>query len=285
MPADNPLIRRLKDGADRFSPNQRLLARYVLANHQTVAFSTISQFAEQAGVSEASVVRFAKVLDFPGYPAFQKEIRRLVRAELRGVERFRLGEARTGAARTPLDLVADKERDNLAALHEGFDARAFARALTLLRGAGEVVVVGTRSATPLAYQLWFALAKLGYRVSHVAAITPDTYDHLSRLGRDACVVVIGFPRYLRELVRLLEYAKSRKLATLTITDSVFSPLQGSVSLYAPAESASFVAFHCAPLVLINTLVHELSLADKAKTLAALEHFDAVAESQEYFVKD
>ena len=99
------------------------------------------------------------------------------------------------------------------------------------------------------------------------------------------MVVIGYPRYLREQVKLLEYAKSRKLATLTITDSVFSPLQGGVSLYAPAESASFVAFHCAPLVLINTLVHELSVADKAKTLAALERFDAVAESQNYFVKD
>ncbi len=285
MPADHPLIRRLKEGADHFSPNQRVLARYVLGNHQTVAFSTISQFAELAGVSEASVVRFAKVLDFSGYPALQKEIRRLVRAELRGVERFRLGEARNGAARTPLDLVADKERDNLAALYETFDARAYAKALAMLRGAGEIVVAGTRSATPLAYQLWFALAKIGYRTTRVSAITPETYDHLSRVDKDACVVVIGYPRYLREQVRLLEYAKSRKLATLTITDSVFSPLQGSVSLYAPAESASFVAFHCAPLVLINTLVHELSVADKAKTLAALERFDAVAESQNYFVKD
>lgn len=285
MPADHPLIRRLKDGADRFSPNQRVLARYVLANHQTVAFSTISQLAEQAGVSEATIVRFAKVLDFSGYPALQKEIRRLVRAELRGVERFRMGEARAASTRTPLDLVADKERENLSALYETFDARAFTKALALLRGASEILVVGVRSATPLSYHLWFALAKLGFHATRVSAITSETYDHLSRMDKQACVVVIGYPRYLREQVRLLDYAKSRKLATLTITDSVFSPLQGSVSLYAPAESASFVAFHCAPLVLINALVHELSVIDKARTLAELERFEAVAESQAYFVKD
>lgn len=285
MPADHPLIRSLKSGVDRFSPNQRVLARYVLANHQAVAFSTISQFAEQAGVSEATIVRFAKTLDFSGYPAFQKEIRRMVRAELRSIERFQLGEAGGAAKRTPLDLVAEKERENLAALYETFDPRAYGKALTLLRGASEVMVVGTRSTAPLAYHLWFALAKLGFHASRVSAITSDTYEQLSRLDKSACVVVIGYPRYLREQVRLLDYARTRKLSTLTITDSVFSPLQGSVSLYAPAESASFVAFHCAPLVLINALLHELSVADKAKTLAALERFESVAESQAYFVKD
>lgn len=284
MPAENPLIRNLKNGADRFSPNQRVLARHVLANHQAVAFSTISQLAQRTGVSEATIVRFAKTLGFPGYPAFQKEIRRLVRAELRGVERFRLGEAVAAARRTPLDIVADKERENLSALYDVFDARAYARALAMLRGAGAIVVAGTRSTAPLAYHLWFALAKLGFHATRASAITSETYDHLSRLGKDACVVVIGYPRYLREQVGLLEYAKARKLATLTITDSVFSPLQGDVSLYAPAESASFVAFHCAPLVLINALVHELSIADKAKTVAALERFESIAESQAYFVK-
>ena len=285
MPADPPLIRRLKEGVDGFSRNQRVLARYVLANHQAVAFSTISQIAENTGVSEATIVRFAQALDFTGYPAFQKEVRRLVRAELRSVERFQLGEARTSPVHTPIDIVADKERDNLSALYDTFDVRVFAKALALLRRASEVVVVGTRSSAPLAYHLWFALARLEFRATRVTEITSETYDYLSRVSTDTCVVMIGYPRYLREQVKLLNYAKARKLATLTITDSVFSPFQGDVSLYAPAESASFVAFHCSPLVLINALVHALSVADKAKTLAALERSDALAERQEYFVKD
>ena len=54
MPADAPLIRRLKDGADVFSKNQRALARYVLKNYQSVAFATVSKLAEQSGVSEAT---------------------------------------------------------------------------------------------------------------------------------------------------------------------------------------------------------------------------------------
>ncbi|MEO7728846.1 MAG: MurR/RpiR family transcriptional regulator [Burkholderiales bacterium] len=285
MQAELPLIRRLKDGAEAFSKNQRVLARHVLANHQSVAFATVSQLAEQSGVSEATIVRFAKALEFSGYPAFQQEIRRLVRAELRGAERFKLGAARNVPKSTPLDAITDKERENISALYHSFDAPAFGKALQMLRAASEVVVVGTRSTAPLAYHLWFALNKIAVPATRISTISSESYDYLSRVDQRACVVVIGFPRYLREQVTLLEFAKGRKLATLTVTDSAFSPLQGKVSLYAPAESASFVAFHCAPLVLLNALVHELSMADEKKTLAALDRFEAVADSGEYFLKE
>src|ERR1700730_1638782 len=108
MPGEAALFKRLKDGADGFSRNQRVLSKYVIANYQTVAFSTVSQLAEQSGVSEATIVRFTKALAFSGYPAFQKEVRRIVRADLKGTERFKLSHARK-ADQSPFNLVIDKE--------------------------------------------------------------------------------------------------------------------------------------------------------------------------------
>src|ERR687886_831080 len=120
MPAEAPLIRRLKEGADAFSKNQRVLARYVLNNYQSVAFATVSELAQQSSVSEATIVRFAKALDFSGYPEFQNEVRRLLRADLRGVERFKLGAEPKAEQQTPLDTVARKERENISALYDSF---------------------------------------------------------------------------------------------------------------------------------------------------------------------
>jgi len=285
MPADAPLIRRLKEGADAFSRNQRALARHVLKNYESVAFATVSQLAQESGVSEATIVRFARALDFSGYPEFQNEVRRLLRADLRGVERFKLGAQPREGQRTPLDAIAEKERANISALYDLFDAKSFAGAVRMLRRASQVMVVGTRSTASLAHHLWFALDKIAIAATRVSAITSETYDQLSRIGPKACVVVIGFPRYLREHVKLLDYAKARRLATLAITDSTFSPLQGDLTLHAPAESASFVAFHSAPLILINALVHELSVADSTRTLEALRQFEALADARHYFVKD
>lgn len=280
MKAENDLLHRLAEGADAFSAQQRLLARHVRANYQTVAFSTVDELARASGVSQATIVRFAQALGFKGYPDFQKEVRRLVRAELKGTERFQL----SPAAASPIDLVVQKELENLGALRDGFDVRAFRQALKMLRGASEVMVAGARASAPLAAHLAFGLAKLGVRAPRVLAVTSDTYEQVQRLDRRACVAVIGFPRYLRELVELLAFAKGADLATLTITDSAFSPLRGEVSLYAPAESASFVAFHAAPLVLVNALLHELSVGERQATLAALERFEAVAQRQRFFHK-
>lgn len=281
MKSETDLLRRLTDGAHAFSANQRSLAKYVQTHYQTVAFSTVSDLAKQSGVSQATIVRFAKALGFKGYPGFQKEVRRLVRADLKGTERFKL----SPAAASPLDLVLAKEMENLGALRDAFDAHAFRAALKSLRSASEVLIVGARATAPLATHMAFGLAKLGMRAARALAVTSDTYDQTNRLDRRACVVVIGFPRYLRELVELLDFAKSAKLATLAITDSAFSPLRGDVSLYAPAESASFMAFHSAPLVLINALLHELSFADRGATVAALDRFEAVADHRNFFHKE
>lgn len=281
MKSETDLLRRLTDGARAFSANQRSLAKYVQTHYQTVAFSTVSDLAKQSGVSQATIVRFAKALGFKGYPGFQKEVRRLVRADLKGTERFKL----SPAAASPLDLVLAKEMENLGALRDAFDAHAFRAALKSLRSASEVLIVGARATAPLATHMAFGLAKLGMRAARALAVTSDTYDQTNRLDRRACVVVIGFPRYLRELVELLDFAKSAKLATLAITDSAFSPLRADVSLYAPAESASFMAFHSAPLVLINALLHELSFADRGATVAALDRFEAVADHRNFFHKE
>jgi DNA-binding MurR/RpiR family transcriptional regulator len=280
MKDDTDLLQRLAKGAERFSANQRVLAKYLHSHYQTVAFSNVSQFAEQSGVSEATVVRFAKALGFKGYPDFQKEVRRLVRADLKGTERFQLSPADA----SPLDIVLRKEMENLGALREGFDPSAFRQALKLLRGASEVLVVGARATAPLAGHLAFGLGKLGVRCARASSVTSDTYDQIHRLDRKACVIVVGFPRYLRELVEVLDFAKSAKLASVAITDSAFSPLRGDVSLYAPAESASFVAFHAAPLVLINALLHELSVGNRDATLKALDRFEEVAEQRQFFQK-
>jgi hypothetical protein len=55
-----------------------------------------------------------------------------------------------------------------------------------------------------------------------------------------------------------------------------------MSLFTPAESASFVAFHCAPMTLINAILNELGAADAKRTLAALQRFERLAETRRYF---
>lgn len=280
-----PILRRLKTASVQMPAIQRGLARYIHENFPTVAFSNVAEIAKSAGVSEATVVRFAKSMGYSGYPDFQREVRRIVRAGLRSWERFMLSTTQPPEARTKLQEIAEKERENIANLVANLDERSVADAVHLLKRASEVIVVGIRSTASLAQHLYFGLGKISVRAKRFTTISSETYDYLSKADRRACVIVIGFPRYLAELSRVLEFAKSRQLKTLTITDSPFSPLRGKVTLCVPRESVMFIAFNAAPLVLINYLLHELSMVDQKKTLDALDQFEIVAEGEQYFLKD
>jgi DNA-binding MurR/RpiR family transcriptional regulator len=279
--SDAALIERITRRADALSPTQRRLARHVADNYQAVAFSTVSDLSRLSGVSEATIVRFAAALGFTGYAAFQKEVRRVVRADLKGTDRFTLG-GRVPSRDGPLETVIGKELENLSHLAESFDRSTLAAASTAIRAASQVVIVGARSTAALATHLSFALEKLRLPARLLVSSGSDTLDRVARLPPRACVVVIGFPRYLRELVKLLDLARSRGLKTIAVTDSPFSPLKADVSLFVPAESSSFVAFHSAPLAVVNALIDEISRANPKATLDALRQFEELAESVELF---
>ena len=278
------LFNRFKDHARGYSPQQKALAKFIQGNYQSVAFTTIKELAGLSATSEATIVRFVKTLGFTGYPAFQREIRRAVRKDLKSHERFQLASQSQRPGNDFLSRFIAKELENLSSLKEIFDEATFRKVVSALRNAEEVMVIGSRSTASLAQHLWFCLTKVGIRSQIVTAVTTETYDKVNRMGARDLVVVIGFPRYLKELLEILEFAKARKIRTVTLTDSFFSPLLGDLSLFCPAESASFIAFHGAPLLLINALMDTLSLTDKESTVAALDRFEKLADHRGYFVK-
>jgi DNA-binding MurR/RpiR family transcriptional regulator len=284
MRQDTGLLKQLEELSQGLSKNQRLVAKYIHGEYQKVAFATIKQLARQSGVSEATIVRFVKQLGFKGYPAFQKEVRRMVRADLKGNERFHLAQDSKRRPPGSLSRIIQKEIENLSALEGSLDEGSLEKAVSAISKAREVLVVGTRSTAPLAHHLWFGLTKLEKKATRIMAITTETYDTLDHLDRNSLIILIGFPRYLREWCDLLRFSMERGLRTLILTDSPFSALAGEINLYVPAESVSFMGFHCAPLVLINAILNELSLRQKKRTARALRHFERLAEARGYFIK-
>ena len=284
----------MADGSDIFAmmrrrmpeltPNQRQLAGHLLAERQSVAFSTVTELAEQTGISPATIVRFAKSLGFEGYNGLQREVRRSLRVGLRGPDRFRNARRPTGSEGGVLAPAFAQEMENLAALQEQHDPGALAAAVRAISDASRVLVIGSRSTASLANHLWFALGKAGLAAERALTVDTHAFDAVARLDDSGCAVVIGFPRYLAELGRIVDFARTEGKRLVVLTDSPFSPFRGDVTLYAPVESSSFVAFHCAPLVLIATLLTEIAADHPERTLAALDRFEALAERQGLFTQ-
>ncbi len=262
--------------------NQKRLVEFALQDRQSMAVSTVTELAEQTGVSPATIVRFAKELGFAGYNGLQRELRRGLRAELRGPDRFRRAHKADAATESVLSPAIRQEMENIAALQDHHDPATLAAAVRMVSDASRVVVIGSRSSASLANHMWFALTKAGLPADRSLSVDSHTYEQVDRLDPTGCAVVIGFPRYLAELGAVMAFAARTGKRLLVITDSPFSPFRGDVTLFAPVESSSFIAFHSAPLILIATLMSEIAADRPERTLMALQRFEELVERQGLF---
>ena len=66
----------IRENLPGFSKGQKRIAEYILSDYDKAAFMTASKLGSLTAVSESTVVRFAAVLGYDGYPAMQKACRR-----------------------------------------------------------------------------------------------------------------------------------------------------------------------------------------------------------------
>jgi DNA-binding MurR/RpiR family transcriptional regulator len=196
----------------------------VIEHPEQLAFSTVAQISEAAGVQPSAFMRFCRVMGFSGYSEMQKLFR----------ERFggqwpdyatRLARLRESGGDTPEALLAEfteAGRQSLDRLIDQVSPEQLQQAVDALASAPLIHIVGFRRSFPIACYLAYAFEKLGY-----ANVLHDgggllTRHSLSRPG-DA-LIAISFAPYTEQAVALAKDAFDLGLTVIAITDSVLSPL-------------------------------------------------------------
>ena len=264
--------------------SQRKLLDYILEHDHEAVFLNVHELSQRVQVSVATVVRLSKALGFKGFPEFQQELRRLFKEKLTTISRLaktRPDEAGDGQV---LLSVMRQDIENITATMNQVPTGDFRKCVDALNSAERIVIVGLRSAHSLALFMAVALEFLQREVRVVRPGIGDMWDRMFRLKGGDMVVGISFPRYTRETVQALAYAKSRRLRTLAITDSWISPLaqHADVVLTARCKMDSFVESFTAPLSLINAIVTAVGLSRKDATLKALERLEEFWRSQQVY---
>ncbi|MDD3921142.1 MAG: MurR/RpiR family transcriptional regulator, partial [Eubacteriales bacterium] len=151
----NDLLVRLQQQFPKLSKGQKQIASYILNNYDRAAFITASKMGRMVGVSESTVVRFAYVVGYDGYPALQRALQELIRTRLTSMQRIQL--TSDIAPNDVLRSVLKADMNNLRATIDTVDNVAFNGAMEALLKAKRVYIVGMRSATPLAEFLAYYL--------------------------------------------------------------------------------------------------------------------------------
>ncbi len=268
------VLQKLSHMYPQMSPSQQAIADVILRDPESSAFYNVAEMAREAGVSEATVTRFATFLGYSGFPGLSRELQEMVRSRLTTGQRFQLTRSVTKAEQQTVMQHFEEDVHNLNLMMERIDLNALDRIVQLLLSAKRIGIVSARSTLALGTFFDFYLNLLN-KDTLLFSGEPRTNDRLHRLQEDDVIVGIGFARYTSFSVDSLAIAKKRGARVIVITDYPSSPLCKFADevLYTPTGIASHMESFVAPMSLLTAILRSMFHRDSEKATSVLNEME------------
>ena len=201
----------------KLTMTEKKIADYLIINGADVGGMTSYDLAERLGIGQATVVRFSKKL---GYRMF---------GEMIDDAKNSVGESTSEIIEsdTPSDILDNLEKrtcDIIQSIRQSNDAECFARAAKLIDGARNIVCYGYTTSNLFASYLCELLIEIGKGAlcESNAILTKRRVFQLDS-ERDV-VIIVSKSGEKSESVGIAEYAKSRGIPVIAISNAGKSPL-------------------------------------------------------------
>lgn len=287
MAISDDLLSRLNMKFADMSKGQKKLATYISSNYDKAVFMTAAKMGEKVGVSESTVVRFATLLGYSGYPAFQKALEEMVQDKLNSIQKIEIAAGNMTRLEV-LETVMKADAEKIKLTLDTIDREAFEMAVETILNAKRIYIIGIRSCAPLATFLGFYLNLMFRDVTIVSTNnSSEIFEQMLRVDEEDCVIGISFPRYSMRTLKAMEFANSRNAKVITITDNKNSPmnLYSSCNLLARSDMASIVDSLVAPLSVINALIVSLCMKKQDNVVETLEMLEDIWNEYQVYGSD
>jgi RpiR family carbohydrate utilization transcriptional regulator len=248
------------------------VAQAILDEPDAVVYRSVSEVAEAADTSTATVVRCAQKLGFRGFHDLKLALAR-ERATFAEAARAQTGDA-VDPRLAPLAQVvaagAQTLRDALALV----DPQAFEAVAAALARSERVLVAGVGTSAPLAADAAYRLSAIGIAADAYADVHVQHF-HARRLGPDDVCLAVSHTGSTRETLDVVGAARAAGASTAAITSFARSPLTELVdhTILAGTREVSFqleaMASRLAHLALLDALLVATAERDPERAEDAL----------------
>ena len=203
----------IKSNYDRLSKSEKRIADFLIENPESVLLLHITDFAAACGVSEATIVRFAKKVGFDGY-------QQLKIAVAKEHHTGPLNENIT-AADTPYDIftkICDDIYCSLEKTKKQLDGEALAKCCEAILSSDDIIIFGLGNSAPIANDAAHKMLRLGLRAH------PYTDNHMQVIAAEQATentVVIGISHSGESTDILGAMASAKRCGAFTIAITNF----------------------------------------------------------------
>lgn len=263
----------------QLTKSEKRIANYLRKNQEESAFLAAGEIADRLGLSEATLVRFARTLGFNSYPAMrqllQEAFRRRVThsARLRG----RLEDLRQGG--DIFERLVVSEIDYLTQALETVDRQALQKSVELLRGCEHIFVFGGGPSISLVNLLELRLRRFGRQVVPLTSSGREVLEPLMLMKKNDLLFMICFFDITATQQLVLDYANEVGCPVILLTDTLGSIIGDQADVVLAARRGPMAEFHSlvVPMTIINALLLALGNEDRDNVMANLDRLDQMRE--------
>ena len=260
------------------SASHQRVVWYLLENLREASFLSAAELGQRVAVSDATVVRLAPMLGYSGYPELRSELQ----TNLIEAATPRTLQKQRSTAHIDLHEVIDLEIGNLTMLKETLTDEVLNEAVTLVRSARHVFVIGIRSLFGVANACAHLLRQIRPDVTMLTLMGESVSDDLMTMSKGDVLIAISTARYSRHTIKIAEFARGVGCDVVAITDSAVSPIAQLASsvLVVTTRCSSFFASAVAIQAVVNVLVAVLAQRNGFKAENHLARTDEVLDALE-----
>ena len=276
------IFTRIQAKYDALSPTHRKIADYIRQNYIEMTYQSISEISQKIGVSTGSITNFCKLMDYKGFQQLHDELRQVAKGEifpLRDIQDSITTESLGEGARI-LQQVLEMNIENLQATFTDHLEQNFTAALTQLKKARNIYILGLRSCYALSYYFYFMLKDIGFNNVHLLSLgTGDIFDQVGNVRRGDLIFSISFQTYTQATCDVTAYFLKRGAASVALTDLQSSPIAHGAKAVLIAKNATSTFSYVSAITILNALVIGLGRSDQDKTMRCLEERKALLQEQ------
>ena len=210
------------------SARLKLVAVYLVEHPQQIAFNTLAEIAEKAGVHASTLVRFANYFGFDGF----SEVQRLYKNQIidhPSNYRERISQLKKvdgNGEVTPALLLHDFAEGNglaLGLLQQQIKPEVLDATVQALANANEIFVCGVRRMYPTAVYMDYALSQMDVRCHVIDGQGAMAPEQMKWISPDSVLVAITFNPYGQTTTEAVHFAREKGAKIVLITDSELCP--------------------------------------------------------------
>lgn len=252
------LFEHIREKLPTFTRAFKQLAQYVLANPYLISSLSIEELAKAAGVSNATVNRFAHECNFDGYPQFKYAVREIYLNVIDKTDVLKYQIAGLSSDRQIAHHSLEEAIECIEYCQQGITEENLQRAADLILSAKNIYIMGYGMSA--VHATFFQQCLEGYLFGKVFSQglfggTEIFSKHISLLPDDALVIAFSLPRYSSNILNVLNQVRKRNMKILLITDTVIAPAVplADVSLFVSVSHSVLRASSTAVVALIEAI--------------------------------